>query len=154
MGNSFESFTLSGDAVERVRTRLERGVRPWTRSKVMEEIRRLSGPAVQYRDDSRYFIYMTTYLRQEGAMPDRDWHLADLLNDFKRRPADALPRGGVVPERLRPELYDMVDVRREFHSGGPLADPHAEAGFLEALRVLRLNFEQVDKGGMLLWWID
>ena len=105
---------------------------------------------VAYEHSAHYLGFITAYLRDEEKLPDRDWELGDAFFEERKRITDVLPRAGVDLDALRVENYDLLELRREFHAGGPLTDPEAEAGLQDALRVLRENLSQIDEDGALI----
>jgi hypothetical protein len=61
-----------------------------------------------------------------------------------------LPRAGVDVAVLEPARFDVMELRREFHGGGALNDPVAGEALLDAIRVLRENFERLQDGDALI----
>lgn len=104
-----------------------------------------------YQLSSRYLAFVIAHLMDEMVLPERDWELGQALYEIRgKRLTMVVSRGGVVMEALRPQRYDALELRREFHGDGPLDDRRAEEGLFEAIRVLRENFERVDEGGALI----
>lgn len=58
------------------------------------------------------------------------------------------PRAGVDVTVLSPERFDVMELRREFHGGGALNV--AGEALLDAIRVLRENFERLQDGDALI----
>lgn len=105
---------------------------------------------VAFDHSSHYFAFATAYLRDEGLIPDRDWPFSDGLFEIRHKLTSVFPRTGVGLDVLRPERYDVMELRREFHGGGDLSDPLAGEALLDAIRVLRQNFELLQDGDALI----
>lgn len=104
-----------------------------------------------YLHSAHYLAFMIAYLMDEEVLPDRDWEQSASLREIRgKKLTDVLPREGVALEKLRAEQYDALELRREFHGGGKLDDPGAEEALLDAIRVLRENFELIDNDGALI----
>jgi hypothetical protein len=82
-------------------------------------------------------------------IPDRDWPFSDSLVEIRHK-LSVFPRTGVDLDVLHPERYDVMELRREFHGGGKLSDPVAGEALLDAIRVLRQNFELLQDGDALI----
>lgn len=101
---------------------------------------------VPFGYSSHYLAYATTYLRDEELIPDRDWSLSDSISKARHKLTSVFPRTGVDLDVLHPERYDVMELRREFHGGGKLSDPVAGEALLDAIRVLRQNYELLQDG--------
>jgi len=110
----------------------------------------LGSAPVPYDKPSHYLAFVLAYLQDEGVLPDNDETLTDGLFQVRGRLTDVLPRKGVKMEQMTPELYDINELCREFHAGGPLSHPQAGHGLLEAIRVLRENFSRLNEDAALI----
>jgi len=111
---------------------------------------RLRGASMPYLHSSHYLAFMLAYLQDEGVLPDNDEPLTAGLGDLRGNITDVLPRRGVDVGHLDPAYYDVDDLRREFHAGGPLSDPAAGVGLLDAIGVLRSSLGQLEDDGALI----
>ena len=105
---------------------------------------------ISFDYSSHYLAFAKAYLQDEELIPDRDWPLSDSLFEIRHKLTDVLPRTGVDLGALHPEKYDVIELRREFHGGGDLSDPIAGEALLDAIRVLRQNFELLQEGDALI----
>jgi hypothetical protein len=106
--------------------------------------------AVPFKHSSHYLAFMLAYLEDEDLLPEKDWAMSDSLFGVRGRLTDVISRGGVDLEKLDPARFDVLELRREFHAGGPLDDPTAGDALLDAIRVLRVNFQELDDDGALV----
>jgi len=141
-----ELVAISGVDMARARPRLLDGD-----IAAFEELRRLGAGAVPYPHSSHYLAFMVAHLMDEGVLPDRDWDLGQVLYGIRgKRLTTVISREGVNMANLEPKRYDALELRREFHGGGSLSDPRAEAALFDAIGVLRTNLAVLDQGGALV----
>lgn len=105
---------------------------------------------IPFEYSSHYLAFAKAYLQDEELLPDRDWPLSDSIFEIRHKLTDVLPRTGVDLGLLHPERYDVMELRSEFHGGGDLNDPVAGDALLDAIRVLRQNFELLQDGDALI----
>lgn len=149
-GRPIELIAISGADLAWARPRLLSGDLV-----AFTELREHDVSAKQYPHSSHYLAFIASHLMDEDVLPDRDWDLGDALYGMRgKRLTTVIPRLGVDLEGLEPERYDPLELRRQFHGGGQLSDPHAEGALLNGVRVLRANFETLDDAGALVLLFD
>ncbi len=150
MTNYVELSIISVADLQRIRAERPAGASRRVKAEVLDRIRRAGNDGVPYSHSSHYFAFMLAHLTDEAVLPDRDWELSKDLYEIRGRLTDVLPRTGVVLDALHPEQYDVLELRREFHGGGRLSDPRAGEALLDAIRVLRENFQRTDEDTALV----